>query len=279
MKIIADSGSTKTDWAILKESKQPVFTQTRSLNPYFIDRELSVNSLLENKKLYSVKEDTLQIFFYSAGCGNGENKRVIREILFNVFPKSEINIETDLLGAARGLLKSLKGIIAILGTGSNSGYYDGKKISSKQPSLGYILGDEGSGNAIGKALIRAYAYNEMPKEMVQAFESAFEVDQQKLLGRLYKESFPAYYLASFASFCIKHKNEKFIHELIQKELSCFFKHHILRYENIRNCKIAFTGSVAWEFKNILDDLSGQENLYISKVEKAPIHSLADYHFI
>ena len=277
MIIIADSGTTKTEWAVISKHHSVKKTQTASFNPYFIDQKFVEESVIENDLLNELKDKTLRIFFYSAGCGNDSNKRILSEILMNVFWNARIVIESDLLGAARGLLQTNQGIIAVLGTGSNSGFYNGKEIVQKQPSLGYVLGDEGSGNAIGKSLLRAYAYKEMPERIEKKFEQQFGRDIQYFIQRLYKDPFPGYYLASFVPFCVDYKKEEFIRDLIEVNFTSFFEHHILKYSN-KGEGLCFAGSVAWAFKDVLHDVSNKNKVSINCIEKSPLQSLVDYHY-
>lgn len=279
MILIADSGSTKTDWRLIDENRNIKQFSTLGFNPFFqsekdISLELKQNLL---PHLGLREDDFLEIHFYGAGCSSDQKCEIVKEGLSSVFKKSKIKVEHDLLAAARALCGQQRGIAAILGTGSNSCYYNGEEITEHIPSLGFILGDEGSGAHLGKKLIAAYLYNEMPLELAKRFNSRFNLSKDDILDAIYKKTLPSRYLASFSKFILQNIKEQFLVDLVTDSFSSFFDHHICKYEKHKVEKFNCVGSVGFYFSNILRGVAAEKGVNVGKIIETPIAGLTLYH--
>ena len=286
MILIADSGSYKTDWIILDGSKSIQFS-TNGLNPYFIEypfleQELNINFPANIKKL-----KVGRIYFYGTGCSSKEQKIKMKDLLNQYFSNAIIEIETDLLGAARGILKAREGIMVILGTGVNVGYYNNNGITQVKPSLGYILGDEGSGTWLGKQLINSYLHDELPKELKDKFENKYAKNQsgsenevdigRRLISELYAHQQPNMYLAQFTDFYINNLKNIYLHNIIEDGFTKLIKLYIKPHYDIYKSPVNFCGSIAYLFKEILTTLMMKMNIELNMIKKSPLEGLKHYY--
>jgi glucosamine kinase len=275
--LLADSGSTKTDWCLLQKGKDPVHLKTGGINPYLQSRN-EIIFLLQNELGWTRgKEETAAIYFYGAGAGNKQKQKELTVVFHEFFGIKNIEVHSDLMAAARALCNDQKGIVSILGTGSNSCFYDGKKIKDKQVSLGYIAGDEGSGNYLGKRVLQYYAYNTFDTELKMVFEQHFGDDISLIISKLYREPFPNRYLATFVKLLKENRGHFMVENIVEDCLNDFFQHHLLKYRQSWKQPLHFTGSVAYEFKDVLHALCGQYELECGKIEKSPVEGLIKYH--
>jgi N-acetylglucosamine kinase-like BadF-type ATPase len=275
MILIIDSGSFKADWLFLTRSfaKQ---IQTKGLNPYFIDLKKIFYELKTISEIQENKEDVNRIVFYGAGCSSDNNKATIYQLFHQLFPGAEIRINTDLAGAAKALFNSNKGVACILGTGSNCCFYDGEQITKQTPSLGYILGDEGSGAYMGKELLRKYLYNQLPKHLKGQIEKAYQINRENVLKAIYQQNYPNRYLASFSDFLYTYKQEDEISEIINQSLNEFFRNHVTEITDGSD-QIKFVGSIAWLFRDNLSYIAERYKLHIDEVVQSPIEKLKKIH--
>ncbi|CAM1366637.1 BadF-type ATPase [Tenacibaculum sediminilitoris] len=278
MILIADGGSTKVDWVALDDTKKEVLrTTTLGLNPSVLIKQEILSIINNTPDLLSLQNKALQIHFYGAGCGSSIAANSLHNILKSVFKTAEIFVYEDTLAAVYASTHSKPGIVCILGTGSNSCYFDGKNIITNAPSLGYTLMDEASGNYFGKQLLRDFYYRKMPRKISLKFENSFNLDIDIVKTNLYKNSNPNVYLASFAKFMFEHKNEKYIRTLIKKGFQDFFIYRILPFEKNTKTPIYFIGSIAYFFKDILEQVALENKLTITDVIQRPIDNLIDFH--
>lgn len=279
MILIADGGSTKADWiAIDKSTKKEVFrTRTLGLNPAIVPKEELHNRIINMFQLIKVKDEVEEIHFYGAGCGTPKPVEILRDVLESIFMNSTTFIAEDMLAAVYAAAGNNPAIVCILGTGSNSCYYNGKSMEMLVSSLGYILMDEASGNYFGKKLIIDYYYKTMPTAIAKKFEEEFDLDADYIKKNLYREPNPNMYLASFAKFMFDFKNEEYIKEMIKKGFQEFFKFRILPYNKTSDTPIYFIGSIAHYFRDILETIAAQNNLKITDVIQRPIDNLLQYH--
>ena len=278
MILIADGGSTKADWIAIDSSKNEVFrTRTLGLNPAIVPAEELNNRIINMFQLMNVKDEVTEIHFYGAGCGTPKPVQILKEILQNIFINASIHIAEDLLAAVYAASGKNPAIVCILGTGSNSCYFDGNSIQMLAPSLGYILMDEASGNYFGKKLIIDYYYNRMPKPIAEKFNKEFNLEADHIKKNLYRESNPNMYLATFAKFMFEFKDEKYIKRTIKKGFQEFFKYRILPYNKTIETPIYFIGSIAHYFRDILEKIAKKNNLKITDVIQRPIDNLLEYH--
>jgi N-acetylglucosamine kinase-like BadF-type ATPase len=278
MILIADGGSTKADWIAINSKKEEEFrVRTLGLNPAVVSEEELQNRIINMFQLINIKEEVSEIHFYGAGCGTPGPVAILKEILETIFINAVIYIAEDMLAAVYAATGKEPAMVCILGTGSNSCYFDGEKMKMLVPSLGYILMDEASGNYFGKKLIVDYFYNKMPKSIASEFEKEFNLDPDAIKRNIYKEVNPNMYLASFAKFMFDFKDEKYIKRIIKKGFQEFFKCRVLPYAIDGNSSIYFIGSIAHYFKDILEKVAGKNGLKITGVIQRPIDNLLAYH--
>ena len=278
MILIADGGSTKADWIALDDTKKEVFrTTTLGLNPSVLTEHEMLSTINSADDLLKVQNNTLQIHFYGAGCGSPKAAESLQNVLKSIFKKATVFVSEDTLAAVYASTGDKPGIVCILGTGSNSCYYDGKNITTTAPSLGYTIMDEASGNYFGKQLLRDFYYDKMPKRIASAFKASFELDTDTVKMNLYRKPYPNMYLASFAKFMLEYKDEKYIRKMIKKGVQEFFKYRILPFEKDKHTPIYFIGSIAYYFQDILEKVALKNNLIVTDVIQRPIDNLVDFH--
>jgi len=280
MIIIADSGSTKTDWRLIDNKNQIYQYATQGINPYFQD-EVEISEIIKSEFLPQLKSHIIppqsHIYFYGAGCGADAKKEIIQGALNENFPFSIIEVNTDLLAAARALCGSNPGIAAILGTGSNTCYYDGSTIIENRASLGFIMGDEGSGAHIGKTFIQSYLNKEMPADLSSRFFERFKLSTNDILDAVYKKTMPNRFLASFSKFIYQNLKEQFIIDLVANCFEQFFDKHICKYEKHKELKLSCVGSVAFYYSNILRAVAVKKGVNIDIIIETPIAGLTLFH--
>ena len=278
MILIADGGSTKADWIALDNNKKEVFrVRTLGLNPAVVPEEELLNRIVNMFQLINVKNDVKEIHFYGAGCGTPQPVAILKKVLESIFVNAEIHIAEDLLAAVYASLGKNPGIVCILGTGSNSCYFDGEKMESNVVSLGYTLMDEASGNFFGKRLIRDYFYKTMPENISKSLEEQYDMDPDHIKFNLYRKPNPNMYLASFAKFMFEFKDDKYIKSLIRAGLQRFFRFRVLPYHPNEITEIYFIGSIAFYFREILEGIAAINGLKIAGVIQRPIDNLIEFH--
>ncbi len=276
IKLIADSGSTKTEWCLLKGNKRNIFI-THGLSPYFVNRNEIENILREHVLPVAAKSAVKEIYFYGTGCKNPVNIQMVKKAFNTIFPEAIVSIDNDLSGAAKALCGNDKGIACILGTGSNSCYYNGKRIIKNSPGIGYILGDEGSGAYLGKKVIQHFLYNIFDEDLHARFDTKFVTNNNEILNAVYTQPLPNRYLASFAVFLADNRGHYMIENIIEDGLDDFFTTHILKYKESYELPIHFTGSIAFGFKDILVEICKNYKLRLGTVLKSPMEGLIKYH--
>ncbi len=274
--LIADSGSTKTQWCLLQGNKKKIIF-TQGISPYFLNDD-SLATILNKELLPKIaKAEVDEIYYYGTGCSNPVNISLVKRGLKKIFPKAKISVEHDLLGAAKGLCGDEKGIACILGTGSNSCYYNGKKIVKNSPGLGYVLGDEGSGTHLGKKVLQHYMYNTFDAELMDKFKAKYKEDNAEILDNVYKKEMANRYLASFVPFLIENRGHYMIENIIEDCINDFFFNHVYKYRESWTMPINFVGSVAFGFKDVLKQMCNDFELKLGKVIKNPMEGLITYH--
>lgn len=278
MILIADGGSTKADWIAINNEKNEEFrVRTLGLNPAVVPEEELNNRIINMFQLINIKEDVTEIHFYGAGCGTPKPAAILKNILENIFVNARVVVSEDMLAAVYAATGKEPAMVCILGTGSNSCYFDGQNMNMLVPSLGYILMDEASGNYFGKKLIIDYYYKSMPEEISKKFENEFNLDADYIKKNIYKEANPNMYLASFAKFMFDFKDDEYIKSLIKKGFQEFFKYRVLPYNINSKTPIYFIGSIAHYFRDILESVANNNSLQITDVIQRPIDSLLEYH--
>lgn len=276
MILIADSGSTKTDWRLLLPGGDIRQARTGGFNPFYQSGDDLNKELIDNLvPLVDVK--VTAVHFYGAGCSTSANKQKVLLVLKELFPKAEVHVEHDLLAAARALCGRSAGIASILGTGSNSCYYDGDKIVENVPSLGFLLGDEGSGSYLGKQLLKDALAGKLPELAQQQFSNRYPGGRDAILTELYSSTTPARYLAGFTKFIQHHIKEPYFDSLVYDSFAQFIRGTIKSYKQHREVSCHFTGSVAFYFNSILRRALQDEGITPGTIIESPIAGLTLYH--
>lgn len=275
---IVDGGSTKCDWVLLDESGDIVeYAQTIGFNPNIIQEDLIPVEILKNTLLTEHRFHIKHLFFYGSGCGVEENKKRMEASMSKIFSHAHIVIKEDLTAAAYAAYNGKPAIICILGTGSNSCYFDGQSIRRDLPSLGFLIGDEGSGSALGKTLVRNYFMKKMPEDLQQEFRKEYNLNIEELIQHLYHKPRVNAYLAQFSKFIIQRKNHPYLQHLVYEELKNYLDYQVIPYEESKNCEINFVGSIAYYYEDILKAVASDMHLKIGKIVQKPIESLVEYH--
>ncbi|MFT2009209.1 hypothetical protein ACMA1I_11080 [Pontibacter sp. 13R65] len=277
MILLADSGSTKTDWRLMDEtgSHQQVFTA--GINPQYLDSE-EIYAILENELVPNLEQkNPTSIYYYGTGCSSPDRNKRVGDALRCAFPASTVQVDHDLIGAARSLCGHQPGIACILGTGSNSCLYDGKKIVDNVPSLGFLMGDEGSGAYLGKLLIRAYLYRELPDELAASLKNTYNLTKDGILDAVYYTDMPSTYLATFAKFMGQKSKHPVIHAMIYENFNEFFERHVCKYKDFDKLPINFVGSIAYHFSDILHQVAKKFGAHIGLILQSPSEGMVRYH--
>ena len=278
MILIADSGSTKCSWALCDQDGMLIKEiRTIGFNPYFIDKKNILKELKQSNLTYH-KKKIKEIFFYGAGCSSKEKNNIISESLQSFFINSKIIIKHDIDAACYAMYKGSPNITCILGTGSNSCFYDGENIIKNAPSLGFLIGDEASGNYFGKKILNLYFNNIMPKDLKIKFESGFESDLSIIKENIYNNNRSNVYLSKYFPFIIENKSYPLIQGIIYQALNSFFSLHVCSYDNYKDSKINFIGSVAYFLSDEINIIAKKHNCKIGRIVKSPINNLIDFHF-
>lgn len=276
IKLIADSGATKAEWCLLNDGgKKTIITQ--GISPYFLATEQIIDLLLKELKPRLKNAEIDEIYYYGTGCANPENARSVKKALHKVFPAAKAEVTHDLMAAARALCGKKKGIACILGTGSNSCYYDGKKIVKNSPGLGYILGDEGSGAYLGKKVIQYYLYGTFDDELRGRFDATYTTNAKEILEHVYKKPLPNRYLAGFCQFLAENRGHYMIENIIEDGLNDFFFNHLCKYRETWTLPVSFAGGVAFGFQDVLKQLCNSYEFELGIIMKNPMEGLVKYH--
>ena len=277
MWIVVDSGSTKADWVLVDETGQQTAIHTMGLNPYFHSPERVHKELTKKEFTDIVPIDRVKnVYFYGAGCPDENYRSRMNDGLSRVFTNAKIDVNHDLLGAARATCGRSPGICGIMGTGSNSCLYDGKNVTDNVTALAHVLGDEGGGVHLGKLILQAYFYRELPKDLEDEFNRSYPEGKEAIIHRIYGEG-QNVHIASFAEFLIKNKTHPFAKGLIEKSFREFANRHLKKYENWKNLEINLVGSIAGLLTEELRAVFASEGLKLGKVIRKPIESLVNYH--
>jgi glucosamine kinase len=278
MILIADSGSTKSDWLLLEGQETKLECSTMGFNPYFHGHALIVAELQKHNALMEYAAQVRFVYFYGAGCSSPELNAVLEGALQEVFTAAEVHVGHDLNGAALATyVENSHHIACILGTGSNSCYFDGVAVYEEVPALAYILGDEGSGSYYGKRLLADFLYKRMPAHLAASFYETYQLNKDIVMEHVYMRPNANVYLASFMKFCSRYKEEPYIRDMIHAGMLEFMRTHVLCYKNYRSVPVNFVGSVAFHFQDVLLECASELDITIARVVKKPIHGLVEYH--
>ena len=276
VRLIADSGATKAEWVLLYNGeKQTLFTQ--GISPYFLNTD-QIATLVEDELATKLHHRLPgEVHYYGTGCSNPANAKSVKKALSRVFPGAAVHVNTDLMAAARAICGKEKGVACILGTGSNSCYYNGKSIVKNSPGIGYVLGDEGSGAYLGKKVIQYYLYNTFDEDLRARFDARFVTTSVEILDNVYKKPLPNRYLAGFAMFLAENRGHYMIENIIEDGLNDFFFQHLCKYNEIWKFPVSFVGSVADGFKDVIRQLCDSYEFDLGTIMKNPMAGLVKYH--
>lgn len=276
MILIADSGGSKTDWRLVQRDGKIGQASAPGFNPYY----QPIDDLKKNVKeilLPQINDHVDKIFYYGAGASSLKNQMSIKSAFLEFFPEAEIEIGWDLLAAARALCGHEPGIACIMGTGSNSCFYDGEKIVENVANLGWILADEGSGAHIGKQFLIDYLRKRIPDTLARQFYERFPMNREEFLEHIYQKEKPSAFLASFMKFIFQHLKEPYCYKLVYNSFSEFYENNVMKYENYKNVKVHFTGSVAFYFSDVLRQVANDKGITVKNILEGPISGLTLYH--
>lgn len=276
VKLLADSGATKAEWCLLHGGKKKIF-YTQGISPYFLTGP-QIEALLLQEVIPQLKKIKVnEVHYYGTGCASPANARLVKKALAAVFKDAELEVNHDLMGAARALCGQDKGVACILGTGSNSCAFNGKKILKNSPGLGYVLGDEGSGAYLGKKVLQYYLYDTFDEELKLKFDDAYNTTAAEILDHIYKQALPNRYLAGFTMFLAENRGHYMIENILEDGLNDFFFNHLCKYRESWSLPISFAGSVAYGFKDVLKELCKTYEFELGKILKNPMQGLIEYH--
>ena len=279
MKLAVDSGSTKTDWGFFNTMQDLRILKTQGLNPCHqpIDE---IRRIIENELIKNIQGidpgSVSEVFYYGAGCATETICAQMAAILSEFFPKAAISVDSDMLGAARALCGHAEGVACVLGTGSNSCLFDGKNIVDQVPSLGYILGDEGSSAALGRRLISDCLKRQLPESVSQEFMQRYSLTKDIIIENVYRKPLPSRYIAGFSPFLYEKRSIPEVHKLIIQCFSEFFTRNVINYHKPW-LPVHFVGSLANSFSAELTETAESLGMTIGKIETSPMGGLVEYH--
>ncbi|MDA9555423.1 N-acetylglucosamine kinase [Pelobium sp.] len=278
MILIADGGSTKTNWCLVDSTGKKTLFNTEGYNPYFSDTEYIIASMRKTMPNDLPIEQIKEVYYYGAGVHNEEKASIVSNALKVIFSNAEVKIGHDLLAAARALLDDQRGFAAILGTGTNTCIYDGKDIEVNIDSLAYILGDEGSGCYIGKKLLSDYLRGYMPENVKNVFWETFKLTHDDILNAIYTKPLPNRFCASFSKFVYDiNVNIEYSRNLVKTSFNDFFKNLVSHYPNYQDYEFNCIGSVAYNFRNVLEETALEYGMKVGQIMRSPIDDLVKYH--
>lgn len=277
MILIADSGSTKTDWRLIDRNGDIHSYSSEGINPYFHTSDTITQTLRRFNLKPFRQQDVSQVYFYGAGCSSDRNLEIMMEGFTPVFPKSEIYIYHDLLGAARALFPTGSGIAAILGTGSNSCLYVNDKIKLSLGGNGFILGDEGSGMHMGRKVVRDFMNDLMPQDVLKRFNDEIGLSKDEITYAVYRKEFPNRFLASFSRFVRDHMDMPYMEEITRDVFWKFFDRYVSKYPDYRDYPLRIVGSIGYFFREQIQYQAHDFGIELDKVIRAPIDGLLEFH--
>ena len=278
MILIADSGSTKTAWCLISGNQRVKDITTKGINPFYQTEE-EIEAELKNTLCQEIGGENKinSVYFYGAGCADSQINNKLAKTLQQVLKSDKAEVSSDMLGAARGIFKHQKGIACIMGTGSNSAYYDGNEIVKSIPAGGFIIGDEGSGAVLGKTLIADYIKNQMPENILAEFKKFYNGTYLDVVNHVYKQPFPNRWLANFTKFMYEKREDDYIHNMIVNSFTLFFNRNIKQFDSWKNTEVGFVGSIAYYFEKELKEAAQKCEITISEIYQNPIEGLIEYH--
>lgn len=275
MILVADSGSSKTDWMAYSPTHTLSFS-TQGINPYFVNAHDVVRILSKNRDLSAYATQIKEVYFFGSGCSTPDKHEIISNGLSAFFTNAFISVDHDLIGSAYATCGDKKGLTCILGTGSNISYFDGVNVHSGKHGLGYVLGDEGSGTFFGRKVLTSYLYHTMPAELSEVFAKTFEVTKDIVINNIYQKPFPNSYLATFSRFMIAHKEHPFIQQMLRDGFQEFIDTNVKDYKAYKTLECNFVGSIAYYYRDELRAVFAENGIKVGKILQKPIEGIYDY---
>ncbi|RYY30089.1 MAG: N-acetylglucosamine kinase [Sphingobacteriaceae bacterium] len=276
MILVADSGSTKTDWILATPNQADLKFTTAGINPFFLSDKEIFKIIHKQENLVAEAEKVTEVYFFGAGCSSPDKREIVSNVLSQIFKQAYVSVDSDLLGSAYATCGEESGLCCILGTGSNITYFDGESIFDGKHGLGYILGDEGSGSSFGKKLLTDYLYGNMPKEESSLFSQKYSVNRETIITNVYHKPRANFYLASFAAFLSDIKSSDYCQKLVTQGLTEFVETNITTHQGYQNLKCHFVGSIAWNLKAELQEICASHQVDVGKIMNHPIQHLANF---
>lgn len=278
MIIIADGGSTKTNWCLLDDNNKKIYFNTEGYNPYFVDSEYIIASLKKGLPKDIPFENVAEVNYYGAGVHNKDKAAIVETAIKGVFPGAKVEVGHDLLAAARALLGTESGFAAILGTGTNSCIYDGNDITHNIDSAAYILGDEGSGSYIGKKLLVDFIRGLMPSDVADLFYETYKLTPDEIMDNVYTKPLANRFCASFSKFVYDNNvNLEYTRSIVEAAFEAFFANLVSQYPDYQSYTFNCIGSVGYNFRNVLEDKAAQYGMKVGRILRSPIDDLVQFH--
>ncbi len=275
MILVADSGSSKTDW-MAYTPEQTLFFNTKGMNPYFVNANDVVKILTKNKALSAYATEITEVYFFGSGCSSPDKHEIISNGLSAFFTNAYISVDHDLIGSAYATCGNKKGLTCILGTGSNISYFDGENVHETKHGLGYVLGDEASGTFFGRKILVSYLYKSMPSDLSSAFAAQFNVDKDIVIENIYRKPSPNAYLATFSRFMIAHKSHPFIQQILKEGFQEFIDTNVKDYKEYKTLECNFVGSIAFYYQDELKAVFAENHIKVGKILQKPVEGIFDY---
>lgn len=275
MLLVVESGSTKADWMLVENGNETVYV-TMGFNPYFHSKEDILHELNGNYDLTSIKNEVTELYFYGAGCSIPELNAIVKSSLSSYFKNAVVKVDHDLKACAYACYNGVPEVACILGTGSNSCYFDGRHLFEAIPSVGHILGDEGSGSYFGKRILSDFLYKRLPQEMAEELED-LGLNKEVIVEHVYRKPNANVYIASFMPILIRHKDLTYCQDVIREGIEKFVEIHVKCYENYKDVEVNFVGSMAYLLKDELHDICGKEGIEIGTIIRKPLNHLVQHH--
>lgn len=276
MILVADSGTTKTDWRTIDIIGNISQYKTSGINPNYMSHE-AIKSIFLNELQPQIDMDIAKLYFYGSGCSSQKSKDIIKSSFQSVFNESKVEVQHDLIAAARSLCGRNEGIACILGTGANSCLYDGKVIVDNVPSIGFIMGDEGSGAWLGKELLAAFVRKELPQNISDKLVKRFNLSTEDIIENVYRRDQPSKYMSGFSKFIFQNLKEPYLYLMVRDGFTKFFEKNVLQYPDYKQKQVHFTGSVAFYYGNILRKVAEEHEVILRNVVENPIAGLTLFH--
>lgn len=276
MLLVADSGSSKTDWKLLLPNGSTQNFQTVGINPIF-STEKDIFRILSHQNQFSLYTSQIkEVFFFGAGCNSPDRREFVSNALSSKFVNAFISVETDLAGAAYATCGKIPGLNCIIGTESNLSFFDGTDVNEINTGLGYILGDEGSGTYFGKKLITDFLYQKMPQNLATLFQKAYKINKETIIKNIYQKPLPNYYLASFSLFMSAFEDNLYIQNILLNGFDKYVLNNIVNYQKYKQYPTHFVGSIAFNFKDMLLQVCKNHEVNVGRILEKPIEALFEF---